>query len=126
MKEGSAQKISNALLSGAAGVASFVFSLAVFLYIKDLPAQIVASVTAGAFCLLISYLAAERPNSENARALKALGERLLAVEDGDLISPPPPIVRRTMPNVAAAVDSLFAGRSRRVTKMSSTSCSRRR
>ena len=108
MKEGSAQKISNALLSGAAGVASFVFSLAVFLYIKDLPAQIVASVTAGAFCLLISYLAAERPNSENARALKALGERLLAVEDGDLISPPPPIVRRTMPNVAAAVDSLFA------------------
>ena len=108
MMEGPAQKISNALLSGAAGVASFVFSLAVFLYIKDLPAQIVASVTAGAFCLLISYLAAERPNSENARALKALGERLLAVEDGDLISPPPPIVRRTMPNVAAAVDSLFA------------------
>ena len=108
MKEGTAQKISNALLSGAAGVASFVFSLAVFLYIKDLPEQIIASVTAGAFCLLISYLAAERPNSENARALKALGDRLLAVEDGDLISPPPAIVRRNMPNVASAVDSLFA------------------
>ena len=108
MKEGTAQKISNALLSGAAGVASFVFALAVFLYIKDLPEQIVASVTAGAFCLLISYLAAERPNSENARALKALGDRLLAVEDGDLISPPPAIVRRNMPNVASAVDSLFA------------------
>ena len=108
MKEGTAQKFSNALLSGAAGVASFVFSLAVFLYLKDLPAQIAASVTAGVFCLLISYLAAERPNSENARALKALGDRLLAVEDGDLISPPPPIVRRNMPNVAAAVDTLFA------------------
>jgi diguanylate cyclase (GGDEF)-like protein len=108
MKEGTAQNISNALLSGAAGVASFVFSLAVFLYIKDLPAQIVASVTAGGFCLLICYLAAERPNGENARALKALGDRLLAVEDGDLISPPPAIVRRTMPNLASAVESLFA------------------
>ena len=49
MKEGTAQKISNALLSGAAGLASFVFSLAVFLYIKDLPAQVAASVTAGGF-----------------------------------------------------------------------------
>jgi len=108
MKEGTGQKISNALLSGAAGMASFVFSLAVFLYLTDLPQQIAASVTAGVFCLLISYLAAERPNSENARALTALGDRLLAVEDGDLISPPPPIVRRNMPNVAAAVDTLFA------------------
>jgi diguanylate cyclase (GGDEF)-like protein len=30
------------------------------------------------------------------------------VEDGDLVSPAPPIVRRTMPKVAAAVDTLFA------------------
>jgi diguanylate cyclase (GGDEF)-like protein len=108
MKEGTAQKISNALLSGAAGLASFVFSLAVFIYLKDLPEQIAASVTAGVFCLLISYLASERPNSENARALAALGDRLLAVEDGDLISPPPAIVRRSMPAVAAAVDTLFS------------------
>jgi len=107
MKEGTAQKISNALLSGAAGLASFVFSLAVFLYLKGLPEQVAAAVIAGVFCLLISYLAAERPNSENARALKALGDRLLAVEDGDLISPPPAIVRRNMPNVASAVETLF-------------------
>ena len=108
MKQGTAQKISNALLSGAAGLASFVFSLAVFVYIKELPEQIAASVTAGVFCLLISYLASERPNSENARALSALGDRLLAVEDGDLISPPPAIVRRNMPEFAAAVDTLFS------------------
>ena len=108
MREGTAQKISNALLSGAAGLASFVFSLAVFLYIKGLPEQVAAAVIAGVFCVLISYVAAERPNSENARALKALGDRLLAVEDGDLISPPPAIVRKSMPNVAAAVDTLFA------------------
>jgi diguanylate cyclase (GGDEF)-like protein len=108
MKQGTAQKISNGLLSGAAGLASFVFSLAVFVYIKELPEQIAASVTAGVFCLLISYLASERPNSENARALSALGDRLLAVEDGDLISPPPAIVRRNMPEVAAAVDTLFS------------------
>ncbi len=52
MKEGTAQKVSNAILSGAAGVASFIFSLGAFLYIKEWDGQIVASVAAGAFCLL--------------------------------------------------------------------------
>src|SRR5438309_3396507 len=33
---------------------------------------------------------------------------LFAVEDGDLVSPAPASVKRTMPKVAAAVDSLFA------------------
>jgi diguanylate cyclase (GGDEF)-like protein len=108
MKKGTAQSISNALLSGAAGVASFVFSLAVFLYITEFNAKIIASIVAGAFCLLVSYVASERPNSESARALAALGERLLAVETGDLVSPAPDIVVRNMPAVAAAVDSLFA------------------
>ena len=40
--------------------------------------------------------------------MTALGDRLLAVEDGDLVSPAPRIVQRTMPKLAAAVDSLFA------------------
>jgi diguanylate cyclase (GGDEF)-like protein len=108
MKEGTAQKISNALLSGAAGFASFVFSLYAFITLTSFNQQIVASVTAGAFCLLISYIASERPNSESARALAALGDRLLAVEEGDLVSPPPAVVRKNMPKVAAAVDTLFA------------------
>ena len=50
----------------------------------------IVSLVAGMFCLLISYVASERPNSESARALSALGDRLLAVEDGDLVSPAPP------------------------------------
>jgi len=108
MKEGTAEKISNALLSGAAGFASFVFSLAALLYLTEFNAKILASIAAGAFCLLISYIASERPNSENARALAALGDRLLAVEDGDLISPAPPSVRKIMPKIAAAVDTLFS------------------
>ncbi len=108
MRARSAHKISSALLSGAAGVASFFFSIVAFLTITEWNQQIAASVVAGAFCLLVSYLAAERPNGENARALAALGKRLLAVEDGDLVSPAPAIVVRTMPAVAAAVDSLFA------------------
>ncbi|HEU4704923.1 MAG TPA: EAL domain-containing protein [Sphingomicrobium sp.] len=108
MREGTAQKISNALLSGAAGFASFVFSLSALLYITELNEKIVASIVAGAFCLLISYVASERPNSESARALAALGDRLLAVEDGDLVSPAPPAVHRSMPKLAAAVDTLFA------------------
>ena len=90
------------------GFASFVFSICAFLYLTNFNDQVVASIVAGAFCLLVSYIASERPNSESARALAALGERLMAVEDGDLISPPPAIVRRNMPKLAAAVDTLFA------------------
>ena len=47
MKEGTAQKISNALLSGAAGFASFVFSLGAMLYITELNEKVVASIVAG-------------------------------------------------------------------------------
>jgi diguanylate cyclase (GGDEF)-like protein len=108
MKAGTAQQISNAILSCAAGVASFLFSLAALLYLTAFDEKILAALIAGAFCLLISYVASERPNSENARALAALSERLLAVEDGDLISPAPASVQRAMPKVATAVDSLFA------------------
>jgi diguanylate cyclase (GGDEF)-like protein len=108
MTAGTAQKISNAVLSGTAGIASFLFSLAALLYLTELDQKILAALVAGAFCLLISYVAAERPNSESARALSALSERLLAVEDGDLVSPAPSSVHRNMPKLAAAVDSLFA------------------
>jgi diguanylate cyclase (GGDEF)-like protein len=108
MKAGTAQKISNAILSCAAGVASFLFSLGAFLYITEINEQVLASLVAGTFCLLISYIASERPNSESARALSALGDRLLAVEDGDLVSPAPPALRQTMPKLASAVDRLFA------------------
>jgi diguanylate cyclase (GGDEF)-like protein len=108
MKEGTAQKISNALLSGAAGFASFLFSLGAMVYITELNEKVVASIVAGAFCLLVSYIASERPNSESARALAALGDRLLAVEDGDLVSPAPASLQKSMPKLAAAVDTLFA------------------
>ncbi len=108
MKAGTAQKISNAILSCGAGLASFVFSLAALLYLREFDEKILASLAAGAFCLLVSYVASERPNSESARALAALSDRLLAVEDGDLVSPAPASVRRVMPKLAAAVDSLFA------------------
>src|SRR3954451_24776976 len=107
MKAGTAQKISNAVLSCAAGFASFIFSLTALLYLKEFDQKIIAALAAGAFCLLISYIASERPNSESARALSALSERLLAVEDGDLVSPAPALLKRTMPKLAAAVDSLF-------------------
>ena len=58
--------------------------------------------------MLISYIASERPNSESARALAALADRLLAVEHGDFTSPAPRIVRDSLPKLAAAVDGLFA------------------
>src|SRR4029079_17159717 len=108
MKAGTAQKVSNAILSCAAGFASFLFSLTALLYLTEFDQKILAALVAGAFCLLISYIASERPNSESARALSALSERLLAVEDGDLVSPTPASVKRNMPKLAAAVDSLFS------------------
>ncbi len=108
MKPGTAQKISNAFLSCAAGLASFLFSLTALVYLTEFDEKILAALAAGVFCLLISYIAAERPNSENARAMAALSERLLAVEDGDLVSPTPPIVTRVLPKLATAVDSLFS------------------
>ncbi len=108
MTAGRAQKFSNAILSCSAGTASFIFSLTALLYLTEFDQKILAALVAGAFCLLVSYVAAERPNTENARALSALSERLLAVEDGDLVSPAPAAVRRNMPKLAAAVDSLFA------------------
>ena len=108
MREGTAQKVSNAFLSGAAGLASFVFSLLAFLTITNLDGKIIASIVAGMFCLLISYIASERPNSASARALAALGDRLLAVDQGDFTTPAPRIVRETLPQLAAAVDGLFA------------------
>ena len=107
MQAGTAQKISNTILSCLAGFASFVFSLAGLLYLTEFDQKIVAALAAGTFCLLISYIAGERPNSESARALSALGDRLLAVEEGDLVSPAPESLRRTMPKLAAAVDTLF-------------------
>ena len=45
---------------------------------------------------------------ERPRSCRRSSDRLLAVEDGDLVSPAPPSVRRSMPKVAQAVDSLFA------------------
>ncbi|HEV8407346.1 MAG TPA: diguanylate cyclase, partial [Sphingomicrobium sp.] len=108
MKAGTAQKISNAILSCAAGLASFLFSLGAFLYLTAFDEKILAALVAGGFCLLVSYIASERPNSESARALAALGDRLLAVEEGDLMSPAPESLKRTMPKLAAAVDTLFS------------------
>lgn len=108
MKSAIAQGISNAILSCAAGFASFVFSLSALLYLTEFDEKILAALIAGVFCLLISYVASERPNSESARALNALSERLMAVEDGDLVSPTPAILKSSMPKLATAVDTLFA------------------
>src|SRR3982751_5859131 len=107
MKAGTGQKISNAILSCASGAASVLFSLGAMLFITEYNEKILAAIVAGAFCLLVSYIASERPNSENARALAALRDRLMAVEEGDLISPAPPAVKELMPKLAAAVDTLF-------------------
>ena len=97
MREGTAQKVSNAILSGAAGVASFVFSLGAMLYITELNEKIVASIVAGAFCLLISYIASERLTAR-APAPGRSRRSLLAFEDGDLVSPAPATRQKALQN----------------------------
>jgi diguanylate cyclase (GGDEF)-like protein len=100
-------RISNWLLSGFAGIAAFLFTLLGFLLLGRVDQQIVASLFIGLFALAIVRLAAERPNSAQARAVTALVDRLLAVSRGDLRSPAPQAVRTEMPALAAAVDGLF-------------------
>jgi diguanylate cyclase (GGDEF)-like protein len=100
-------KIANLVMSACAGIAAFIFTLIAFLLLRDIDQQIVASLTIGMFALLIVWVASEKPNSGHARAVTALIERLLAVRSGDLTSPAPDVVKREMPALASAVDSLF-------------------
>ena len=100
-------RFGNVLTSLCAGLASFLFTLVAFLMLREISEQIMASVTMGLFALSIVWLAYEKPNSAQARAVAALIERLLAVRSGDLTSPAPPALQREMPALAAAVDGLF-------------------
>jgi diguanylate cyclase (GGDEF)-like protein len=99
--------ISNRLLSVCAGAAACALTLLGFLLLGTIDQQVVASLFIGLFALAVVRLAAERPNSAQARAMAALRERLLAVGQGDLISPAPEMLRREVPALAAAVDALF-------------------
>jgi diguanylate cyclase (GGDEF)-like protein len=100
-------KISNDLLSLLAGAAAFIFTLLGFLLLGEIDQQVVASLFLGLFALMVVRLAAERPNSGQARATAALIDRLLQVRRGDLSSPAPAVVRNEMPALASAVDGLF-------------------
>jgi diguanylate cyclase len=100
-------KISNRALSMCAGLAAFVFTLFAFLMLREVNEQIVASLTIGVFALLVVWVASEKPNSRQARAMAALIERLLAVKKGDLNSPAPSILHDRMPALASALEGLF-------------------
>jgi diguanylate cyclase (GGDEF)-like protein len=100
-------KISNGFLSGLAGFAAFLFTLAGFVLLAEIDQQVVASLGIGLFALMVVHMAAERPNEEQARATTALITRLLDVRRGDLSSPAPAAVRKAMPMLAEAVDGLF-------------------
>ena len=94
-------------MSVFAGVAAFVFTFMGFLLLSNVNEQLVGSMLIGLFALMVVWVAGEKPNSQHARAVTALIDRLLAVRSGDLTSPAPDTVRRQMPSLAAAVDGLF-------------------
>jgi diguanylate cyclase (GGDEF)-like protein len=99
--------LSNRLLSALAGVAAFVLTLLGFLMLSRIDQQIGLSLLIGLFALAVVWMASERPNGEQARAVSALIDRLLAVGRGDLSTPAPAVLRRQMPALADAVDGLF-------------------
>ena len=103
----SLSRMSSRLLSLFAGVAAFIFTFLAFLLVSGLDKQIAASLFIGLFALMLVWIAGEKPNSGQARAVAALIERLLAVRSGDLASPAPQALRAEMPALAAAVDGLF-------------------
>jgi diguanylate cyclase (GGDEF)-like protein len=100
-------RFSSLLLSGFAGLAAFLLTLGGFLLLGTIDQQIAASIVIGLFALAIVWMAAERPNAGQARAISALIDRLLAVGRGDLSSPAPAVLREQMPALASAVDGLF-------------------
>jgi diguanylate cyclase (GGDEF)-like protein len=100
-------KISSWFLSAFAGLASFIFTFLGFILLSGLDEQLVASILMGLFAVMLVWIAAEKPNSQHARAVSSLIDRLLAVRSGDLTSPAPALLRREMPALAAAVDGLF-------------------
>jgi diguanylate cyclase (GGDEF)-like protein len=103
----SLEKAANLLTSVSAGIAAFLFTLVSFLMLRNLGEQVMASFTIGLFAVALTWIAYERPNSGQNRAVAALIERLLAVPAGDLSSPAPAALREEMPALAAAVDGLF-------------------
>lgn len=103
-----AHRFGRVLFPVAAGIASFLFSLAALISLDAADEKVVAAIALGLFALLVCWIAAERPNTESARAHAALVERLLRVGAGDLTTPTPAAVHRIMPAVGRAVDHLFA------------------
>ena len=109
MKAGTAQKISNAILSCAAGFASFLFSLAALLYLTEFDAEDPRRarrrrlLPAGQLHRLGAAQQRKRPRAGRARRAPARGRgrrpRLARAARSSA---------QTMPKLAAAVDSLFA------------------
>lgn len=100
-------RLSNGVLSVCAGVSAFVLTLVAFLLLEEFDEQLVAALSIGLFALLVVWVASEKPNSRQARAIAALVDRILAVGTGDLSSPAPKVLREEMPALASAVDGLF-------------------
>ena len=100
-------KISSLVLSACAGAAAFAFTLLACILLSEFDQQLVASLLIGLFALLVVWVASEKPNSRQARAISALIDRLMAVGTGDLSSPAPAALREEMPTLASAVEGLF-------------------
>lgn len=72
------------------------------------PKNILASLVVAMICGVMSWGSAERAISGVAEAVDTLAVRIRGAADGDLISPTPEQVREALPELAEAMDGLFA------------------
>nr|WP_089219164.1 bifunctional diguanylate cyclase/phosphodiesterase [Sphingomonas laterariae] len=96
--------IAFALCAGAV-----VFILALFAGTSSVSGKnVLGALVAAMICGVMSWASAERAIAGVAEAVDRLALRLRAAADGDLMSPAPEKVRETLPELADAMDGLFA------------------
>jgi GGDEF domain-containing protein len=70
--------------------------------------ELAAAACVAIVCGALTWAAAEQAFGRIDDAVDRLSERLAAAVDGDLMSPPPEQVRDTLPELAGAMETLFA------------------
>jgi diguanylate cyclase (GGDEF)-like protein len=91
-----------------AGAVAFILALFAG-FSAHAPAESIGkAVVLAIICAIMSWASAERSISSIAEAVDAAIERLARAADGDLLSPTPESVSKTMPDLANAVDGLMS------------------
>lgn len=96
-------------IASALGAAAAVFVLVLFGMAQGSSGwRLPTAILVAAICGALTWGAARRSVAAASEAMRRLSARLTAAADGDLLSPTPPAVTETLPDLARAVDGLFS------------------